>query len=115
MKHTKFYLPSLLLAGLLQTTIAFAGATNSGDNTAAVPGENSSNTVTPVDGTYNKNTDNSQNTDMNKSNNSTSNKSPSDKKAKKNNSTKSMEDCYAADGKLKSGSLDCNTDLNTTK
>ena len=39
----------LLLSALYITPTAFAGATNSGGNTSATPGENSSTTTTPAD------------------------------------------------------------------
>jgi hypothetical protein len=42
-------LPVTALALCLQAPVAMAGATNSGDNTTATPGENSSTTGTPAD------------------------------------------------------------------
>lgn len=42
-------LPIALLALSLQTPLAMAGATNSGDNTTATPGENSTTTGTPAE------------------------------------------------------------------
>lgn len=48
MKLTKPALPLLALLGALyMSPAAFAGATNSGDNTSATPGTNSSTTTTP--------------------------------------------------------------------
>lgn len=133
MKHFKLTLPSLLLLGLLQATTGFAAATNSGDNKASVLGDNSSKTVAPADGSNNPSTDKLPKNDVSKpkssapenlvpktianekatQNNSNSNNSNSDKKAKTNNSIKSIEDCYAVDGKEKLESLDCNTELNS--
>ena len=49
MKQTKPALTLLALLGAIyMTPTAFAGATNTGDNTSATPGTNSSTTVTPT-------------------------------------------------------------------
>jgi hypothetical protein len=72
MKSTKLALSiaGLLVLGSLQISPAFAGATNSGDNQAATPGENSATTTAPVDnGNTNATSpsDGNSNSDMSKS------------------------------------------------
>jgi hypothetical protein len=47
-------LPIAALALCLQVPLAMAGATNSGDNTTATPGENSTTTGTPADGGHDR-------------------------------------------------------------
>jgi hypothetical protein len=55
MRKPTFSVSALLLSlSLSVTPAAFAGATNSGDNKAATPGQESSNVKTPADGDANK-------------------------------------------------------------
>lgn len=50
MKTTTKYLSLGLMLALLQAPLSFAGGTNSGGNTSATPGDNSTTTSTPADG-----------------------------------------------------------------
>jgi hypothetical protein len=72
-------LPIALLALSLQAPLAMAGATNSGDNTTATPGENSTTTGTPADAGHDRRKGTTKTDDMKSKKQHKSGKHDSDK------------------------------------